>query len=158
MGTRSLIGVMHGDVCKVVYCHWDGYLEHNGKILQENYDSSKLNHLVSLGNLSSLGPSIGEKHEFDCPYDYGTPEALAWSEVKSTMCTFYGRDRGETDTEFKSYMTFAALVDAFEGSWCDFCYIMKEGVWYVFNSTNTSLRPLADELAKLDTVAQKQRH
>ncbi len=31
MGTRSFIGVMHGDVCKVVYCHWDGYLEHKWK-------------------------------------------------------------------------------------------------------------------------------
>ena len=153
MGTRSFIGVVHGDVCKVVYCHWDGYLEHNGKILFENYDSSKANLLVSLGNLSSLGPNIGEKHEFDCPYDYATPEGLAWRQKRDTMCTFYGRDRGETDTEFKSYMSFAELVDAYEGSWCDFCYIMKEGVWYMFNSTNTNLRPLADELAKLEAVA-----
>ena len=38
MGTRSRIGVMHGDVVKSVYCHWDGYLEHNGVILQEHYD------------------------------------------------------------------------------------------------------------------------
>jgi hypothetical protein len=153
MGTRSFIGVMHGDVCKIVYCHWDGYLEHNGKILFENYDSPKANHLVSLGNLSSLGPNIGEKHEFDCPYAYGTPADRAWREVKSTMCTFYGRDRGETDTEFKTYISFAALVDAFEEFGCDFCYIMKEDVWYMFNSGNTSLRPLADELAKLDAVA-----
>ena len=34
MGTRSRIGVMHGDKVKSVYCHWDGYLEHNGQILQ----------------------------------------------------------------------------------------------------------------------------
>lgn len=153
MGTRSFIGVMHGDVCKVVYCHWDGYLEHNGKILFENYDSPKANHLVSLGNLSSLGPYIGEKHEFDSPYVYGTPEDRAWREVKSTMCTFYGRDRGEADMEFKTYTPFTALVDAFEGSWCEYCYIMKDGVWYMFNSGNTSLRPLADELAKLEAVA-----
>jgi hypothetical protein len=153
MGTRSFIGVMHGDVCKVVYCHWDGYLEYNGKILFENYDSPKANHLVSLGNLSILGPNIGEKHEFECSYAYGTPEYTAWREKKSTMCTFYGRDRGEADTEFKTYTSFSALVDAFEGSWCEYCYIMKDGVWYMFNSGNTSLRPLADELAKLDAVA-----
>jgi len=64
MGTRSRIGVMHGSVCKSVYCHWDGYLEHNGEILQEHYDSAKANHLVALGDLSSLRATIGEKHAF----------------------------------------------------------------------------------------------
>ena len=46
MGTRSRIAVMHGPIAKSIYCHWDGYLEHNGAILQEHYDSSKANHLV----------------------------------------------------------------------------------------------------------------
>ena len=64
MATRSAIGVMHGDNCKMVYCHWDGYLEHNGEILQKHYDSPKANHLVALGNLSSLRPNIGEQHPF----------------------------------------------------------------------------------------------
>ena len=56
MGTRSRIGVMHGDVCKSVYCHWDGYLDHNGVILQENYDSAKANHLAYLGDAT-----VGER-------------------------------------------------------------------------------------------------
>ena len=46
MGTRSVIAVMHGTNAKAVYCHWDGYLEHNGKILQEHYNSVKANELV----------------------------------------------------------------------------------------------------------------
>jgi len=25
MGTRSRVGIMHGTVCKSVYCHYDGY-------------------------------------------------------------------------------------------------------------------------------------
>jgi len=33
MGTRSRIAVMHGSVAKSVYCHWDGYLEHNGSTM-----------------------------------------------------------------------------------------------------------------------------
>ncbi len=64
MGTRSRIGVMHGDVCKSVYCHWDGYLDHNGRILQEHYDSAQANHLVALGDISSLGTKIGDAHPF----------------------------------------------------------------------------------------------
>jgi hypothetical protein len=41
MGTRSRIGVMHGNKVKSIYCHWDGYLHFNGRILQESYDSAK---------------------------------------------------------------------------------------------------------------------
>ena len=70
MGTRSRIGVMHGNNVKSIYCHWDGYLDFNGRILQEHYDSVKANHLVALGDMSSLRANIGEKHafsQFDLP-------------------------------------------------------------------------------------------
>ena len=33
MGTRSRVGVMHGNICKSVYCHYDGYLSYTGEIL-----------------------------------------------------------------------------------------------------------------------------
>jgi hypothetical protein len=71
MGTRSRIGVMHGDKCKSVYCHWDGYLDHNGRILLEHYDSAKANHLVALGDISSLDRTVeipeGVEHTFENP-------------------------------------------------------------------------------------------
>ena len=129
MGTRSRIGVMHGDKLKSVYCHWDGYLSNNGKILQNHYDSAKANHLVSLGDLSSLGTDIGEKHEFDCPYHFKTPEFLAWQEARNGMCTFYGRDRGESGVDFtvdQSYDEFLSKDYDYE-----YYYIMNDGVWYV---------------------------
>jgi hypothetical protein len=124
MGTRSRIGVMHGDNCKSVYCHWDGYLEHNGRILQENYDSAKANHLVALGDLSSLGqwlsaPGVLE-HTFDKP-------------VKD-VCVFYGRDRQETNCEFKTHSTFEAFFDRVESCGAEWYYIMRDGVWYVGNT------------------------
>jgi len=70
MGTHSRIGVMHGDKVKSIYCHWDGYLEHNGQVLEQYYDSAKANQLVALGDMSTLRPQIGEKHafsQFDLP-------------------------------------------------------------------------------------------
>ena len=86
MGTRSRIGVMHGDNCKSVYCHWDGYLDHNGRILLEHYDSSKANHLVALGDISSLDVDVEipewVDHNFDNP--------------SKGITAFYGRDRGAT--------------------------------------------------------------
>ena len=130
MGTRSVIGVMHGDNCKSVYCHWDGYLGYNGRILQEHYDSSKANHLVALGDLSSLRPNIGEKHAFS-QFELRAEEVAGYKLLTENMCTFYGRDRGETGTEWKVTNTFEAFLDRVHGCGADYYYIMTDGVWYV---------------------------
>ena len=40
MATRSRIGIQLADESILsVYCHWDGYLAHNGKMLQEYYSN-----------------------------------------------------------------------------------------------------------------------
>ena len=129
MGTRSRIGVMHGDKLKSVYCHWDGYLEHNGRILQDHYDSAKANHLVSLGFISSLKELVGEKHPFS-GYDV-TPNlsSTEYNELYGKMTTFYGRDRDETGVDFtvdQSYEEFLSKDYDYE-----YYYIMNDGVWYV---------------------------
>lgn len=138
MGTRSAIGVMHGDKAKVVYCHWDGYLEHNGRILFEHYDSPKANHLVSLGNISSLDKNIeipeGMEHNFD--------------KAAPGITTFYGRDRGEEDNEFTVCFSDAEMYDQFD--WCEYFYIMRDGVWYVSQGAGTEWQELAVALAELD--------
>jgi hypothetical protein len=127
MGTRSRIGVMHGDKLKSVYCHWDGYLSHNGKILQAHYDSAKANHLVSLGDISSLRPEIGVAHPFST---WDTDMAPAEYEAQfANMTTFYGRDRDETGVDFtvdQSYAEFLSKDYDYE-----YYYIMNDGVWYV---------------------------
>jgi len=128
MGTRSRIGVMHGDKCKSVYCHWDGYLSHNGAILQEHYDSAKANHLVALGDMSSLRSEIGEKHDFsrlEVPMD-----DEVYDKLYGNMTTFYGRDRGEKDTEFQVAQTFAEFLEQCDNCAAEYYYIMKDGVWY----------------------------
>ena len=56
MATRSTIALEFADgTVGQVYCHWDGYLAHNGKMLQEHYsDPFKLRDLIDLGDLSTL--------------------------------------------------------------------------------------------------------
>jgi len=129
MGTRSRIGVMHGDKCKSVYCHWDGYLEHNGRILQEHYDSAKANHLVSLGDLSALRPEIGDQHPFS-QFEVDDMDRDDFIRTTENMCTFYGRDRGETGAEFKVALTFEQFLEQCENCGAEYYYIMKDGVWY----------------------------
>ena len=61
MATRSNIA-MKTTTGKIVsvYCHWDGYVANNGKILLENYtDIDKIEALVALGSISSLGEQVG---------------------------------------------------------------------------------------------------
>jgi len=152
MGTRSRIGVMHGDKVKSVYCHWDGYLANNGRILQEHYDSTKANNLVALGDLSSLRPEIGEKHAFsrlETPMD-----DEAYEKLYGNMTTFYGRDRGEENVEWKVAHTFEEFLDQVNSCGGEYYYVMKDGVWYcgdVYESHPTpltnKLTPLAEALA-----------
>jgi len=133
MGTRSRIGVMHGNKVKSIYCHWDGYLSHNGRILQNHYDSAKANHLVALGDLSSLRPNIGEKHAFS-PFDIDMSREEYDSQY-GDMCLFYGRDRGEKGTEHKVNHTFAEFLEQCDLCGAEYYYIMENGQWYC-GSTN----------------------
>ena len=145
MGTRSRIGVMHGDNCKSVYCHWDGYLEHNGRILLEHYDSAKANHLVALGDVSSLD------------VDVAIPEGVEHSFANGAkgITVFYGRDGGEEDVGHDVDHSFEAFFDRAEGCGAEYYYIMKDGVWYCGNTYEGTplyrkLVPLAEALADAD--------
>lgn len=144
MGTRSVIGVMHGDVCKAVYCHWDGYIDHNGVILQEHYDSVKANNLVALGDISSLGTEIGEQH----PFSYiGIMEAKEYDDKYGSMTTFYGRDRGEKNVDYRVLHSYEEFLKFFESCGAEYAYIMDQGTWYV-KQYSGNLEVLADILAK----------
>jgi hypothetical protein len=153
MGTRSRIGVMHGTVCKSVYCHWDGYLEYNGVILQEHYDSSKANNLVALGDLSSLRPNIGEKHAFS-QFEVPADEVETFKALTEDMCTFYGRDRGESGTEFKVNHTFAEFLEQCDNCGAEYYYIMEDGQWF-YGSMHES-NPFYKRLVLLSEVLESE--
>ena len=89
MATRSTIGIVRGyhDTTRI-YCHWDGYLEWNGAILQKYYNTAeKVEELMALGNLSSLGPEIMPDDPAD--WDIG-----AGAECGHRFCRTY-TSRGE---------------------------------------------------------------
>ena len=145
MGTRSRIAVMHGDKCKSVYCHWDGYLDHNGKMLLDNYDSSKANHLVALGDMSSLRKNVeipeGVEHSFEKPAE--------------DITVFYGRDRGESNVDFKVDFTFEAFLERVDNCGAEYYYIMKDGEWYVGSLYETK-GLVKNGLVRLDEAMQVQ--
>ena len=111
MGTRSTIALEFADgTVEQVYCHWDGYLAHNGQILLKHYSNPFiLRDLIDLGDISSLKPTVGTKHAFS---HFGTTlDQEAYNFLYGEMTTFYGRDRGETGTsakKFKDYEDYLA--------------------------------------------------
>jgi hypothetical protein len=153
MGTRSRIGVMHGDKLKSVYCHWDGYLQHNGQLLQNHYDSAKANHLVALGDISSLKEQIGVEHpfsQFDVTPNLSQDE---YYEKYGKMTTFYGRDRKDSGTDFTVDQTYDEFLS--KDYDYEYYYIMRDGVWYVGVAYDVDgmvpgqLYVLAEQLAKV---------
>jgi len=143
MATRSTIALEFADgTIGQVYCHWDGYLQHNGKILLENYmDPFKLRDLIDLGDISSLGAEIGVKHPFDNPGMFGTPAYQAYKDQYGDMTKFYGRDRGEFGTDAKYFKDFADYKDNHQYE--EYSYILRtDGVWYV--SEGEKFEPLME--------------
>ena len=120
MATRSTIALEFADgTVEQVYCHWDGYLSNNGQILLKHYsDPFKLQRLIDLGAISSLGPEIGEKQDFD----KRDTQNDNWSLI-------YARDRGEdlVKHKFKDFADYKANAQDEE-----YNYILRrDGKWYV---------------------------
>jgi hypothetical protein len=129
MGTRSSIAIKTEDGIKAIYCHWDGYIDNNGRILKEHYQSpAKIAEMIALGDLSSLRQEIGQTQSFDA--QFGDEPELGLTE---NWCMAYGRDRGETDVEAKSFDTIGEWVEAMAGSWCEFFYLFDGQDWIVSN-------------------------
>lgn len=121
MSTRSFICLKKGDDYKVIYCHWDGYPSNNGMILKNSYTNvGKINELLELGDISSLGNEIGVKHNFEDRID-------GWT-------TAYGRDRGETDIEARTYHNIEALISAGNDYGTEYVYIFENNEWKCYNS------------------------
>ena len=160
MATRSTIALEFADgTIGQVYSHWDGYLAHNGKMLQEYYSNPFiLRDLIDLGSISSLAPTIGTKRPFS---HYDTDLSLVeFQKQYNDTTTFYGRDRGETNTEaryFKDYEHF--LVDGQEE---EYDYILRNvngvATWFVsdhggdFKLLTEALAEEARELAEIAEV------
>ena len=105
MGTRSMIALEYADgQVGQIYCHWDGYLDHNGKILQNSYtDPFKVQKLLDNGDMSSLDADV-------------------------EGCTFY-KERGE-DCPQRMYKDYAEYRK--EAQFEEYNYILRtDGRWYV---------------------------
>ena len=119
MATRSIIGKLNPDnTVTYIYCQYDGYYKGGvGQKLDEHYqDENKINQLLELGDLSTLGEEIGYQQKFD---DRKT-------HVKE-FCLAYGRDRGEDDVDAQSISLDEYLKEDVHGKY--YKYLYRDGKW-----------------------------
>lgn len=121
MSTRSLIAIENTDgTVESVYCHWDGYVEYNGKILFNNYKTEAIvRELIAGGNMSTLGVTPR-----DC---------LAYSPIEPA----------ETDVSVK------ALVDSAKEGTIEYVYVFTKGNWMGIDLSRNSVFDLAYEVSKI---------
>jgi hypothetical protein len=149
MATRITIALEYADgTVEQVYCHWDGYLAHNGQMLQEHYSNPFiLRDLIDLGDISSLRPTVGTKHAFsrlEVPMD-----GEAYDKLYGDMTTFYGRDRGETGTSAKKFASYEDYL--LNHQYEEYEYILRsvhgQAVWFVADHSE-DFKPLMQALVE----------
>ena len=136
--TTAMIGLMNKDgSVKAVWLQFGGSIMQAGRTLLKSYDRKATEELLSFGDLAILGSNLGSKNKIF---------NNSFSTEKDT-CIFYGRDRGEKNTESCVYLS---IDDMKENRECDYFYIMKvdkgEDKWYI-----TDLRE-SEEMFDLEKI------
>jgi guanylate kinase len=122
MSTRSIICKENQDgTIEAIYCHCDGYLEHNGYILQNYYnDRSSIEQLINMGDISFLDKEIGEYHI----------EASIQNDFSSKYVDAYHRDHGE-ELKIHHYSNREELKNKFKDDvFIEYVYLFsKDNQW-----------------------------
>ena len=139
MGTRSRVAVMHGDVCKSVYSHYDGYLDYTGRILLSHYDSTAANMLIARGDNSGVKETIEEMNFYEDREAQG-------EDVSEFLAS----------TPWEVAHSFEQFLEQVEGCCGEYYYVMRDGVWYagaVYDTeglVKNGLVPLKDAIAAIN--------
>ena len=159
MGTRSTIALEYADgTVEQVYCHWDGYLAHNGQILLKHYSNPFiLRDLIDLGDISSLKPTIGTKHAFS-HFELRAEEVAEYKVLTENMTTFYGRDRGEDGTSAKKFKDYEDYVANHQYE--EYDYILRNdngvAVWFVCDHDGAYVTLESAIMDEQDRIAQEE--
>ena len=120
MSTRCYIAKVEPDnSVKAIYCHFDGYPEGVGKTLLDHYvNEEKINALLELGDISSLGELVSPS-----PDDPSS---------KKDVTVAYHRDRGEDKHEARPFIDEEELGKKVDDDiFIEYTYLFKSGKWFV---------------------------
>lgn len=137
MSTRSLISIEQEDgKFKTIYCHSDGYLEHNGALLIDHYkEREKIEELLALGDISILAEKVHPNPEL--------PHSFGYDDRQENVVVAYHRDRGETGVEAKVYSEHELLNQG----WIDYVYVFTPNdEWLYYNELTKEFESVSDGL------------
>ena len=115
MATRSIIAKLDDKGIQAIYCHSDGYLSNNGKILDQHYQNEvKVDNLIIQGDCSSLKDTIEDTifYHRDKKEHYGRVKAVNLNDEK------------------------ALIKHAFETCDAEVVYMFAYGSWYVYDNSD----------------------
>lgn len=120
MSTRSSIAIKRKDgSIESIYCHSNGFLEHNGYLLNYYYkDINKINNLINLGDISCLNKKVNP--------DPSIPHSFEYKNRQKDVVVAYGRDRGETNTEKNIFQNIDDYKISLKDSWQVYSYLYDE--------------------------------
>ena len=131
MATRSRIAIENQDGSVTsIYCHWDGHINSNGVILNDNYNTTdKVNELIALGDLSSL-------------------------DVALDRIVAYHRDNGE-DLNQKSFNNVEDLFEDGFSSGIEYIYCFtKNSIWLVGELGSVNVAILSEAIEEEALIRQ----
>jgi len=137
MGTRSRIGLaLATDHIVSVYCHYDGYIQHNGRKLVENYNTQELvEDLINGGDMSCLHSThlwesaplkqviVHPDGSKTVDYMRDSDENWIYSPVKSEPAPLYYSERGESAPP--KFTNFDEFISGNCGE--EWCYLFTPG-------------------------------
>jgi len=137
MATRSLIAIKHKDnTYSGVYCHWDGYVEHNGKILKEDYqDRAKVVELIDGGDISSLKTNQTWDSKPVYEVDENGEETFTTVKDETGMSVYsntrepqplYYYERGDADVDPKHFKNHQKMYKYAKDCGCEFLYTFDD--------------------------------
>lgn len=150
MSTRSYIAEELKDgKYKVIYCHFDGYLEHNGEILVNHYkDRKKVEELLTLGDLSSLAENINPDPTKEHSYEY--------SKRQENVCVSYNRDRQDNDPENEAQIL--TKEEMFKNYWIEYFYIFTlDNKWKYYDYKHEELKDVKEDLGKINSQDEEKK-
>jgi hypothetical protein len=129
MSTRSDIIVHCNDGhFRRVYCHWDGYPSHNGKILRNSYNDRGLaTNLVALGDISSLGDKGGKLVKWGSNTLY-TKDSRRKKKYEGVTLYYAARTDQIEDPEVVKPKVFDTLHEAWpeKDTWTEYTYVYAD--------------------------------
>lgn len=136
MSTRSYIAIENQDkTVTTVYCHFDGYISNNGKILFEHYqDKNKIQDLISKGNLRSLEAEV-ENIDY-----YGGEDCkpVVYKNEQTILDKVLNTDLGIHVEYIYEYI-----------------YLFKDGKWFVLDSYKYKKQKWGDGFIELSSLVEK---